>query len=824
MRSIWIFIGTLVLTTALAACGRSQVPTGFGAANATNLADPATLVNPFVGTQTGATDFGTGGGAGNTFPGATLPFGMVQFSPDTSFSDNFGGGYSYADTRLKGFSLTHLSGAGCAAFQDIAILPLAKTVTAAPVPPLAAGITADNLASFDHASEYAQPGYYAVRLNPASDAPISLELTATLRGGMARIVYPQGKPASLLINAGNSVMGNGLASVNIDPQHHEVSGSASSGRFCYQDNRYTVYFVAEFDQPFASYATWQKQLLTPGSTTATDTSPLPLDYQPIPGGPTSLPGNPSTTAQAGAVLSFAPQDGAPVVMRVAISYVSVDNARANLQAELDGQDFDSVRAQAHQVWRKALSQIEISGVDLSLARVFYTALYHALLSPTVFSDVNGDYIGMDNVIHHTSRAAMYANYSGWDTYRSQAPLLAMLDPERSSDMVQSLVNDAAHSGWLPKWSFANQQSDTMVGDPADPIIASSYAFGARDFDTAAALDAMIKGATQVGQSGNPASLNNGYAERPGLPLYTSLGYIPKELDVPVLGNLLPVVSSQLVWGTAATTLEYALDDFSIGRFADALGLSAQVSAISARADNWSNLFNPASGYIEPRSTTGIFLPGYDTASGDGFVEGNSAQYTWFVPQDMAGLITAMGGTTAAQKRLDTFFTQFNAGPQAPYAFLGNEPTLFTPWIYAWLQQPAKTAPIVREALTTLYDDTPKGMPGNDDLGTMSAWWVLAALGFNPGIPGTDVLLLNPPLIPQATLHLPGGDLHIHGGGSSGYTQSLTLNGTPLDRAWLHYGEIANGGELHYALAATPSAWATTAAAVPPSFGAGTAAP
>ncbi|MGH8539263.1 MAG: GH92 family glycosyl hydrolase [Stenotrophobium sp.] len=820
MRTYGTFFGALVLAVALAGCTQSSAPLTQQAV----VTDPVLLVNPFVGTETGATDFGTGGGAGNTFPGATLPFGMVQFSPDTSFSDNFGGGYSYADTKLKGFSLTHISGAGCAIFQDIGILPLARAVTASPVPPLGAGLLPQYLATFDHAAEHAQPGYYSVRLNPATATPIDVELTTTLRGGMARVAYPQGTPANLLINVGNSVMSNGDARVVIDPVHREVSGSASSGRFCYQDNRYTVYFVAAFDHPFASYATWQKQLLTPGGTSASDSSPLPLDYQPVPGGPNSLPGNPSTGAQAGAVLGFVTQDGAPVIMRVAISYVSVANARANLQAELAGQDFDGVRAQASETWQKALSQIEISGVSQSRARVFYTALYHSLLSPTVFSDVNGDYIGMDNAVHHATGAAQYANYSGWDIYRSLMPLLSMLDPARSSDMVQSLVDDAAQSGWLPKWPYANQQSDTQVGDSADAIIASSYAFGARGFDTAAALDAMIKGATQEGQSSNPASLNNAYVERPGLAFYQTLGYIPKELDAPVFSNLLPVVSSQLVWGTAATTLEYALDDFSIGQFAEALGQSARVSEVSARAGNWSHLFNAASGYIEPRSAAGVFLPGYDPASGDGFVEGNSAQYTWFVPQDMTSLITAMGGAAVAQQRLDKFFTQLNAGPTAPYAFLGNEPSLFTPWIYAWLHQPARTASVVREALTTLYDDSSTGMPGNDDLGTMSAWWVMAALGFNSGIPGTDVLLLNPPLIPHATLHLPGGDLHIDGGGSDGYVQSLTLSGVPLDRAWLHYSEIANGGELHYTLADVPSAWATADAAVPPSFGAGAAAP
>jgi predicted alpha-1,2-mannosidase len=811
--------GTFLACVLLAACGGSGTGGG-GATGDSQTRNFTAEVNPFVGTQSGAADFGTGGGAGNTYPGAVLPFGMLQFSPDTSPSlDNFSGGYTYSDTQIEGFSLTHLSGAGCALFQDIPIQPTVAPITASPAPLARHGLNPEFLASFDHAHEAAEPGYYQVRLDPGSEREISVELTATERSGMARFRFPSGAPGSLLINAGGSEMANSEAVVAIDPARREVSGSATSGGFCYQDDKYTVFFVARFDRPFAAWGTWTETQLAPGSTAASDTGVLRTNMEPVPGGPSSLPGNPSGTAKAGAYVSFDTGAGGLVQMRVAISFVSVDNARANLEAENAGRSFEELRAAAREKWNHALGRIEIETADTRLRRMFYTALYHSLLAPSIYSDANGEYRGMDGAVRRADGYTAYGTFSGWDMYRSQLPLLAMLDPARTSDMMQSLVANAAESGALPKWSYANQHTGVMVGDPADLILAGGHAFGARDFDTAAALTAMIRGAAQpAGPERYLGGGNAGYIQRPGLIEYQALGYIPFEENVPT--GAAGLVHRGLVWGTSSTTLEYALADFAIDRFAVALGRAAETAALRARSGNWKKLFNPVTGYIEPKLAIGLFLPGSDPASGNGFVEGNSAQYSWFVPQDTAGLVQAMGGREAAAARLDGFFEELNAGPAAAHAFLGNEPSLFTPWLYAYVGQPAKAGPIVHEALTTLYDDAPTGMPGNDDLGAMSAWWVLAALGLNPGIPGTDVLLLSAPLFPSATVHLPGGDLRIRTQGEGPFVQSLNAGGQLLDRAWLRFADVAQGATLAYLLGPAAAAWATLPEREPPSFPAG----
>jgi len=796
-------------TLTLAACGSSSPPT-------ISPADRASEVNPFVGTQSGAQDFGTGGGAGNTYPGAVLPFGMIQFSPDTSPTlDNFAAGYSYGDSRMEGFTLTHLSGAGCATFRDVPILPTVMPITSSPVPLGRAGWNAGFDVAFDHEHEAAEPGYYGVVLDPKGDQPIDVELTASDRAGMARFRFPSTSAASVLINAGGSEMANAAASVHIDPSSSEVSGSASSGRFCFQDSQYTLYFVIRFDRPFSALGTWQKALLAPGSTDSSDVSLFPLNPEPIPGGPQSVPGDPSGTAQAGAYLSFDTTSDALVQMRVGISFVSVDNARANLDAETAGRSFDEIRAAARERWNAALGQIEIATSDPRLRRIFYTSLYHSLLAPTLFSDADGRYRGMDGAIHAAAGFRMYGTFSGWDIYRSQMPLLAMLDPARTSDMMQSLVVDAAESGWLPKWSYANQHTDVMVGDPAPILLAGAFALGARDFDTGAALQAMIKGATQIASPLQYALGGNaGYIERPGLAEYETLGYVPFEENVP--SGAFGLVHRGLVWGSASTTLEYALADFAVDHFAEMLGEQAQTASLRARSASWRALFNPASGFIEPKLASGLFVPGGDPSSGNGFVEGDSAQYSWFVPHDVGGLIDAMGGVDAGSARLDDFFSELNAGPSSPHAFLGNEPTLFTPWLYEWTGAPAKTGPIVHAALQTLYDDAATGMPGNDDLGTMSAWWVLSSLGFCACVPGTDLLLLSAPLF-DATLHLPGGDLRIRRSGEGDRVRSVTLNGQRLTRAWLRFDEIGHGGELVYELGTQAGDWGVAAADAPPSF-------
>ena len=772
-------------------------------------------VNVFVGTQSGAEDFGTGGGGGNTFPGATLPFGMLQFSPGTAPStDNFSGGYTYSDSVIDGFSLTHISGAGCAIYQDIPIMPTALDVIQSPARLLSASSNPRYHAAFDHAREHAEPGYYQVLLNPDSATPIDVELTATRRSGMARFGFADVDVGRILLNPGGSEMANGLASISIDPQANEVSGASSSGRFCYQDNEYTVYFVARFDAPIIEHGVWDKLSLRPGGTQASDRFPLPINAQPIPGGPAQLPGDPSTTAQAGGWVGFNTRAYPHIQMKVGISFVSIENARANMLAENPGWRFDDLRHQAAQTWHQELSRVELTQATAQQKRLFYTALYHSLLSPNTFSDVNGDYLGMDGQLYNSADRPQYSTFSGWDTYRTQMPLLAMLTPRRASDMLHSLLNNYEHSGWLPKWSYANQHTDVMVGDPAALLISTAQAMGAVHFDHELALQAMLKGATQpAGAQQYLLPGNAGYIQRPGLQAFLNRGYIPYEFNVP--SGAFGLIHRGLVWGTVSTALEYALADFAISQFAQRIGQTALAGLEELQPDAWLKNFNPANGYIQPRLISGLFLPNFDPASGLGYTEGSGAQYSWFVPHQMNALVASIGGVDIARARLDAFFTQLNAGPEAEHAFLGNEPSLFTPWIYAWLDQPGKITPLVWSALTSLYADEPGGMPGNDDLGAMSSWWVLASLGLMPAIPGTDTLLLNAPLVTDATLHRENGTLRIRRTGTGSQIQGLRVNGQAHHRAWLRHTDLPDGTTLEFQLDDAPSNWAQDPSARPP---------
>jgi predicted alpha-1,2-mannosidase len=774
------------------------------------------FVNPFVGTDAGTADVGTGGGAGNTFPGVVLPFGMLQWSPDTYPSRiNSPGGYTYGDTQIRGFSLTHASGVGCPILQDIPFLPTTAPVTASPALASSYDVRPIYVPSFSHQGERAQPGYYRVRLDTPTGAPIRCELTATTRTGLGHFVYPPTPTASMLINAGGSAMANGDAVVQIDPPRREVSGWVESGQFCYQRNRYKVFFVAEFSRPFGAFGTWQKQVLSPGATSATDHADDPFHLRPI----TGLPNPPSTSngAQAGAYVTFDTTHDAIVQVRVAISFVSVENARENLVAENPSWDFAAVRRAARDAWNDALNRIQVRGGPRADTRTFYTMLYHALLAPHVFSDVNDEYIGMDQQVRTAAGFTPYATFSGWDIYRSEMPLLAILFPDRTSDMVASLLAAARESGWLPKWSLANGHTNTMVGDPAAPIIASAYAFGATAFDQTEALQAMVKGATQTGMSPNAE-----YVERAALPSYLGLGYVPHDGTETSTGASTSMFgTSGAVWGSAATTLEYTTADFAIARYAAALGETTACETFLERSGNWRNLFNPASGHVQPRFADGSFTSPFDPASGEGYAEGSAAQYTWMVPYDLSGLAGALGGPAAATERLDAFFTELNAGPTSPFAFLGNEPTAQTPWIYDWLGAPYKTQDIVRRAILTLFDATPGGYPGNDDAGQMSSWYVFGALGLYPAIPGVDVLALASPLFRQTELHLAGGTVTIvapNARRGRPYVRGLLVNGAPHDRPWIRFADVAAGAELTYDLSDRPEpSWGSAPTTAPPSF-------
>jgi predicted alpha-1,2-mannosidase len=777
-------------------------------------------VRVFAGTRPGHDTFG----GGHNFPGASLPFGMVQWSPDTTPADRNGrGGYDYRDSHVKGFGLTHLSGAGCALYGDFPFLPTTEPLDRSPA---AEGSALEGRfqPGFSHSHERGRPGYYSVRVNPVRGGNIDVELTATTRTGMARLRFPRSPHSSVLIDAGGSAQPDDFASVQIDPDRREIDGVASSGLFCGQRPRYRVYLAAVFDRPFSAYGSWEGDRLGVGVTTASDSR------EPA--------ANPATSAEAGAYASFDTRRQRLVTARVGLSFVSVEDARANLAAENPGRHFRTVARQAEAVWNRWLGRVRVSGGPAKLIDTFYTALYHAFLAPRTFSDVGGAYIGMDGLPHRAVGRVQYADFSGWDTYRTQIQLLSILVPQRASEIVQSLLADAAESGCLPRWSYANGQSMTMVGDSADPLIASAAAFGATDFDRAGALAAMLRGADEACRSANGEFL-----ERQGLVQYLARGYVPFDLDTNVRNANSIYGSPDAVWGSAATTLEYALDDFAVAQFAArTLQDRGTYSRFIRRSGNWRSIFNRRSGQIEPRFENGAFPAHYDNLGGGGFVEGNSVQYSWMVPHDPEGLFRAIGGRMKAASRLDRFLRKLNSGAggtHTDHALLGNEPTLHTPWLYDWLRRPYRTQAAVRRALR-LYSTSPTGYPGNDDLGTLSSWYVFAALGLYPVVPGVGMLAIGSPLFGQASVGLPHGrrlEIGVTSRTAIGrgrkkhkddvipsqapYIDGLRVDGKSYGRPWIAYCDLARGAQLDYRLGIRPNrGWGSSVAAVPPSFGSG----
>ncbi len=603
---------------------RAATITGNAAATDNNftVANPAALVDPLVGTGSG----GAVVGQVDTFPGADVPFGMLQWSPDTT-SRPPGGGYNYDDSQITGFSLTHVSGPGCAIAGDFPILPLTGALPADPD---------SATAPFTHAAESAHPGSYSV-----TAGGVRTQLAATARTGLAQFTYPATAQAQLLVKAADSANGSSSATFQTLGDR-EITGAVTSGHFCGQPDSYTVYFAARFDRPFTASGTWggaSAAQVTESSSSAEVTergkqNPQPKRY-PSAAGRAQSATQQGSGVVAGGWLTFDTTRDPNVRMQVAVSYVSVQGALGNLAAEAHSWNVAAVAAQATAAWNRQLGTIAVCGGSPAAQSTFYTALYHASLEPSLFSDANGEYPGFDNKVHRVQPGhAQYANYSGWDIYRSEAPLLATIDPRIASDMATSLLNDAAQGGWLPKWPVANGYTGVMNGDAADPILADLYAFGARGFDARTALADMVRGANAT----SGAAGQGWYVERPNAAAYIADGYVPNTGS----DSISPVPNG------ASETLEYALDDFSISRLARYLGQDSTARAFAGRSQNWANVFDTADGYVEPRDAAGAFPSGPPVQTGggfgqNGFQEGNAAQYTWMVPQNLKGLIEGIGG-------------------------------------------------------------------------------------------------------------------------------------------------------------------------------------
>ena len=724
-------------------------------------------VDPFAGTKTN----------GETYPGATVPFGMIQWSPDTGPLRR-PAGYKYGDSLITGFSLDHLSGAGCPYGDNFDFVPLLNTSSI--TPPLG---RAGFLEPFSHANETASPGYYSVKLNDG----IKIELTTTERMGFGRFIFPANCAPTVAVNAGSNVNGTRDVVMKIDPENRSMSGEVTGGHFCNFPDVTTIYFYAMFNRPFSGYGTWADSSLMKGKTIGEGNT-------------------------GGAWVTFDPKDGRTVLVRVAISYVSVGNAKLDLENESPLTDFTSkafentARA-ASQLWNSWLNRIQVSGGTLSEYRTFYTMLYHALLAPTVYSDVNGQYMGYDGKVHVVDDGQPeYADYSGWDIYRSECQLLAMIAPNRASAMAQSLVRDYEQGGAFPRWGVPGMDSGVMIGDPAAAMIADFYAFGARKFDARGALSGLVRAATDP----SVYAIRSRTYERPGLKDYLTLGYLPASQD----------------GGNVSMTLEYNSADFALSEFAGALGDKADSILMLKHAQYWKNLFNVKTGFYGMRHRDGAWVPASEDTvdhfgSSQAYVEGSPEQYVWMVPFNLRGLTEKMGGRKIALARLDTFFTEINGGFKSKYAYLGNEPSIETPYIYCFLGEPYKTQQVVRKALNELYHGHIGAYPGNDDLGEMSSWYVFGAIGMYPELPGSDVLVLGSPLFKRAVLHLPGGDVTIIGDGAgknSPYVHGLTINGREWIKPWIRFGEIARGGMMVYHLDKIPDKkWGSAIDDAPPSY-------
>ncbi|MFI9269705.1 lectin [Kitasatospora sp. NPDC052896] len=770
----------------------AAAPVGAGQGRSVTVSDPAQYVNPFVGTKQGAVDYGNGGGAGNTFPGATAPLGMVQWSPDTVTYQH--GGYFYDDQRIRGFSLTHISGAGCGDYGNIPFMPVLGTDPVA-------------YSSFSHAHESASPGSYSVTF----DNGVTTDLTTTQRTGIARFSYPAGQTASLTVDAGKAF---NAASGSISIGGNTLSGYTDGGGFCGTGNRYRIYFTVAFDRPFTRSGIVTDGRLDTGRKDATGQDP---GIAPQPArtaeavaqaqskgerGPAPHPEVNQPASGALALVSFDTSASRTVTARVGISFVSPANARANLAAEQGDTGFDRLRGAARTAWNDLLGRIAVAGGGARATRTFYTELYHTLLHPSVLSDVNGQYPGFDGQVHSTAPGhVQYADFSGWDIYRSQAQLLALLLPKEASDIGQSIVNQGAQGGYFDRWTLADGGTGVMVGDPLPIIAGDLYAFGATGFDAENLLWRALWGSEDD-------------RERSGHQSYDQVGYVP--------------VGTGNEWGPAADTLEYATADFALAQLAGRLGDPEVHDTLMHRSANWRNIFNTGTGYLQQRNADHSW-PDAPPAQQDGFVEGDGAQYTWLVPYNLRGLFTAMGGDDAVVGRLDPFFDKLNAGPNAPYAYLGNEPSVGIPWAYDYAGRPDRAQDVVRRAAVTLYSDAPDGEPGNDDLGEMSSSVVWAALGMYPEVPGRAELVLASPMFPAITVTRGNGvRLEIRAPGASDavrYVHGLRVGGVPSNRPWLGEDFVSGGGSLEYTLAADPDpGWGRAPADAPPSFDVGPATP
>jgi len=731
-------------------------------------ADPAASVNPLIGTGDGP------GGGINLFPGATLPFGMVQLSPDT---EAHGYGYHFGQYDIQGFSMTHMSGPGCANEGDVSF-----TATTGPI------VTQihDFQSPYSHSDEKAAPGYYQVRL---LQWDINAELSATNRTGIARFTFPAGKQANILLPLSKTLDYATAASVHIDGDR-QLEGYVDDRAFCGNSQSYRVYFVMTFDRPFTQFGTFAGPhyngpgAISDGSRDATQST---------------------HDGWIGAYVSWLAQDHAQTVTaKIAISFVDAAGAENNLKAEAAGKDFAQIESAARAAWNKELSVIDVSGGSAAERTVFFTALYHSLMMPTIFSDADGRYLGFDGAIHQVASGHdLFASYSGWDIYRSELPLLAMIEPRRMEDMMQSVVLMYQQGGWIDRWPQYNLYTNVMAGSPLTVSLATAWLDGLHGFDMNAAWEGMLKDATEAPPGGHP------YVGEDGMEWINKLHYTPDD---------------KVKYGSVSQIQEDAVAYASLYRLAVALGKSDDARMLLDRAKDERNVFDPDDRMFRPRNADGSWVPDFNPdVDGHGFIEGTGWHYQWLAPSDMAWLVKAMGADLFNQRLTDFFDYKYDgwyAQRYNPY----NETDLQAPFEFNFSRRPWETQRVVRRVLKENYTATPDGIPGNDDCGEMSSWAVLSMMGIYSIDPASLAYELTAPVFPKVVLHMhdpyPGKMFTITAAGaaSDAYIQSAQLNGKTHSRNWISFRDIAAGGTLHFVLGAKPNTtWGAAPSDAPPSL-------
>ena len=707
-------------------------------------------VNPFIGT--GAID---GGLSGNNYPGATSPFGMIQLSPDTSEAPNWGdaSGYDYNRNTIFGFSHTRLSGTGASDLIDITLMPTSSGRTSS---------------AFTHDEEKARPGYYQVMLK---DENINAELTTTQRNGIHRYQYPAGKDAEIILDMDHSADKGSWGRRIINSQIRILNDHAVEGYRIITGwaKLRKIYFYMEFSSPILT------STLRDGGRVHENTAVI---------NGTNLHG----------CFRFGQLNGKPLTCKVALSSVSMENARQNMEQEAPHWDFDRYVAAADADWEKQLGKIEVKGTEVQ-KEIFYTALYHTMIQPNTMSDVNGEYMAADYTTRKVANnETHYTTFSLWDTFRASHALYTLLEPERVTDFVKSMIRQYEYYGYLPIWQLWGQDNYCMIGNHSIPVITDAILKGIPGIDMEKAYEAVY---------------NSSVTSHPNSPfeVWEKYGFMPENIQTQ----------------SVSITLEQAFDDWCVAQLAAKLNKDTDYQRFHKRSEYYRNLFHPKTKFFQSKNDKGEWIEPFDPYQyggngGHPFTEGNAWQYFWYVPHNIQALMELTGGTKAFEQKLDTFFTstykseQMNhnaSGFVGQYAH-GNEPSHHVAYLYNFAGQPWKTQKYVSHILNTLYNNTSSGYAGNDDCGQMSAWYVFSAMGFYPVNPADGRYIIGSPLLDECTLKLAGNKEFrirtIRKSPEDIYIQSVTLNGKKHKDFFITHQDIMNGGTMVFKMGKKPSGW------------------